>query len=103
MAIPSEIKQKLQSDKFMTKCCVADNDCAGRIEWNHALIFAGKIERAKKYLAHLAKLANHVGLYAEEINPKTKEFLGNFPQAYSHIGFINSAYYLAKNGDTTYN
>ena len=60
-----------------------------------ALIFAGETNRARLYLASLAKLANHVGLYAEEINPKTKEFLGNFPQAYSHIGLINSAYYLA--------
>jgi GH15 family glucan-1,4-alpha-glucosidase len=60
-----------------------------------ALIFAGETNRARLYLANLVKLANHVGLYAEEINPKTKEFLGNFPQAYSHIGLINSAYYLA--------
>ncbi|MDP2735918.1 MAG: glycoside hydrolase family 15 protein, partial [bacterium] len=60
-----------------------------------ALVFAGEKERAKKHLVNLLKLANHVGLYAEEINPKTKEFLGNFPQAYSHIGLINSAYYLA--------
>ena len=60
-----------------------------------ALIFAGEIKRVKLYLTSLMKLANHVGLYAEEINPKTKEFLGNFPQAYSHIGLINSAYYLA--------
>lgn len=68
-----------------------------------ALIFAGEIKRAKLYLINLTKLANHVGLYAEEINPKTKEFLGNFPQAYTHIGLINSAYYLAKNGDNNYN
>jgi len=68
-----------------------------------ALIFAGETERAQKYLAHLAKLANHVGLFAEEINPKTKEFLGNFPQAYSHIGLINSAYYLAKAQANSYN
>ena len=68
-----------------------------------ALIFAGEIKRAKLYLTSLMKLANHVGLYAEEINPKTKEFLGNFPQAYTHIGLINSAYYLAKNGDSNYN
>lgn len=60
-----------------------------------ALVFAGEKERAKKHLVNLVKLANHVGLYAEEINPKTLEFLGNFPQAYSHIGLINSAYYLA--------
>ena len=60
-----------------------------------ALIFAGETKRARLYLANLVKLANHVGLYAEEINPKTLEFLGNFPQAYSHIGLINSAFYLA--------
>ena len=68
-----------------------------------ALIFAGETNRARLYLANLVKLANHVGLYAEEINPKTKDFLGNFPQAYTHIGLINSAYYLAKNGDSNYN
>ena len=60
-----------------------------------ALVFAKEQERARRFLAHLVKLANHVGLYAEEINPKTLEFLGNFPQAYTHIGLINSAYYLA--------
>ena len=68
-----------------------------------ALIFAGETNRARLYLANLVKLANHVGLYAEEINPKTKDFLGNFPQAYTHIGLINSAYYLAKNGNSNYN
>ncbi|MDP4007367.1 MAG: glycoside hydrolase family 15 protein [bacterium] len=64
-----------------------------------ALVFAGEVKRARIHLANLVKLANHVGLYAEEINPKTKEFLGNFPQAYSHIGLITSAFYLAKNGE----
>ncbi|MCH7828334.1 glycoside hydrolase family 15 protein [Patescibacteria group bacterium] len=59
-----------------------------------ALIFAGEKSRARVYLASLTKLANHVGLYSEEINPKSLEFLGNFPQAYTHIGLINSAFYL---------
>jgi GH15 family glucan-1,4-alpha-glucosidase len=61
-----------------------------------ALVFAGKKSRALAYLSSLTKLANHVGLYSEEINPKSLDFLGNFPQAYTHIGLINSAYYLAK-------
>ena len=68
-----------------------------------ALIFAGETKRAKLYFANLVKLANHVGLYAEEINPKSLEFLGNFPQAYTHIGLINSAYYLAKDKNDEYN
>lgn len=60
-----------------------------------ALVFAGEQEKAQKHFEHLTTLANHVELFAEEINPKTREFLGNFPQAYTHIGLINSAYYLA--------
>jgi GH15 family glucan-1,4-alpha-glucosidase len=59
-----------------------------------ALLFAGQKEKAEKHFVSMLKLANHVGLYAEEMNPKTKEFLGNFPQAYTHIGLINSAFYL---------
>jgi len=68
-----------------------------------ALIFAGETNRARLYLANLVKIANHVGLYAEEINPKSLEFLGNFPQAYTHIGLINSAYYLAQGKINPYN
>jgi hypothetical protein len=39
--------------------------------------------------------ANHVGLFAEQIDPGNGELLGNFPQAFTHIGLINSALYLA--------
>jgi hypothetical protein len=42
MAIPQQTKLRLQNDIFMTKCCVADDDCGGRIEWNHALIYGGR-------------------------------------------------------------
>jgi GH15 family glucan-1,4-alpha-glucosidase len=44
----------------------------------------------------LLATCNHVGLLAEEYDPATKRMLGNFPQAFSHIGLINSALNLAR-------
>lgn len=55
-----------------------------------ALVLAGELDRAKQYLNTLHQYVNHVGLYAEEIEPKSGAFLGNFPQAYSHTGLLGS-------------
>ena len=59
-----------------------------------ALALAGQTEKATDHFRALLALGNHVGLYAEEIDPKTGAFLGNFPQAFTHVGLINSALYL---------
>jgi hypothetical protein len=40
--IPIKMRQELQDDPFMTKCCVRNKDCMDRIEWHHNLIYAGK-------------------------------------------------------------
>lgn len=61
-----------------------------------ALAFAGRIEEARKHFEELLRMGNHVGLYAEEIDPATGAFLGNFPQAFTHVGLINSAVYLSR-------
>jgi alpha,alpha-trehalase len=53
---------------------------------------AGELERAERLFDQLVGYANDLGLLAEEIDPASGEQLGNFPQAFSHIGLINAAY-----------
>jgi alpha,alpha-trehalase len=53
---------------------------------------AGEVERAEQLFDQLAGYANDLGLLAEEIDTANGEQLGNFPQAFSHIGLITAAY-----------
>jgi GH15 family glucan-1,4-alpha-glucosidase len=53
------------------------------------------VEGATQAFEHLLSYANDVGLFAEEIDPDTGAALGNFPQAFTHIGLINAALTLA--------
>ena len=60
------------------------------------LALSGQIEKAEKLFSYVLSHASPLGLFGEEIDPKTKEHLGNYPQAFSHIGLINSALYLGR-------
>jgi GH15 family glucan-1,4-alpha-glucosidase len=60
-----------------------------------ALALGGRVQEAEEIFAKLLGHANHVGLFPEQFDPGSGEFLGNFPQAFTHIGLINSALYLA--------
>jgi GH15 family glucan-1,4-alpha-glucosidase len=53
---------------------------------------AGEGEEARRRYDRLGLLANDVGLLSEELDPATGEALGNFPQAFSHVGQINAAW-----------
>ncbi len=52
---------------------------------------SGEIERARELFERLLAFCNDVGLLAEEIDPHSGELLGNFPQAFSHLGVIQAA------------
>ena len=58
---------------------------------------SGRHAKAKALFERLLGAANDLGLLAEEYDPAAKRQLGNFPQAFSHVGLINSAHVLAGN------
>lgn len=57
---------------------------------------AGELEKARFYFEKMLAYANHLGLYSEELGPRG-EHLGNYPQAFTHLGLISAAYSLDRN------
>ncbi len=62
----------------------------------HAQALAGEVEQARVTFERAIASANDVGLLAEEVDPATGELLGNFPQAFSHIGLVNAAWAISQ-------
>jgi alpha,alpha-trehalase len=60
-----------------------------------ALAGAGELDRARRKFEQAIAYANDVGLLSEEIDPVTGEMLGNYPQAFSHIGLVNAAWAIS--------
>jgi GH15 family glucan-1,4-alpha-glucosidase len=61
-----------------------------------AQALAGEVEQATKTFEQAIAYANDVGLLAEEVDPASNELLGNFPQAFSHIGLVNAAWAISQ-------
>lgn len=56
----------------------------------------GELDRAQELLERMIGRSNDLGLYSEEIDHRTGMFLGNFPQAFSHLGLINAIVNLGR-------
>ena len=61
-----------------------------------AQAMAGELEQARGTFEGAIAYANDVGLLAEEVDPSGSELLGNFPQAFSHIGLVNAAWAISQ-------
>ena len=56
----------------------------------------GEVDRAEALFDRILARANDLGLFGEEIDPDNGEALGNFPQAFTHVGLINAAYAIER-------
>jgi GH15 family glucan-1,4-alpha-glucosidase len=62
------------------------------------LALQGRVAEARETFERVLSIGNDVGLFSEEYDPAGKRFLGNFPQALSHVGVINTARNLTRAG-----
>jgi len=61
-----------------------------------AQALAGELDRATATFERAVAAINDVGLLAEEVDPASGEMIGNFPQAFSHIGLVNAAWAITQ-------
>jgi GH15 family glucan-1,4-alpha-glucosidase len=66
--------------------------CSFWLADNYAMV--GRLDEAEALLGRLVSLSNDLGLLAEEYHPDLHRQLGNFPQAFSHVGLINTAHLI---------
>ena len=58
----------------------------------------GEVAKARKLFDRLVSLCNDVGLLSEMYDPQAGRLVGNFPQAFTHVAFVNTALNLGRHG-----
>jgi GH15 family glucan-1,4-alpha-glucosidase len=61
-----------------------------------AYVMLGRYDDARRLFERLMSLRNDLGLMSEQYDPRAKRLLGNFPQAFSHISLVNTAYNITR-------
>jgi len=61
-----------------------------------AYVMLGRLDDARALFNRLSGVCNDLGLLSEEYDPASGELLGNFPQAFSHVALVNSAFNLTR-------
>jgi len=67
-----------------------------------ALAAVGREDEARTLFENMLACRNHVGLLSEDLDPRTNELWGNFPQTYSMVGILNSAMRLSKSWEEAF-
>ena len=104
LATMDAIERELVSDalvlRYLTEQAAADGltgtegtFCMCSYWYIECVARAGELEKARLLFEKMHGYANHLGLYAEEMDP-TGSYLGNFPQAFTHWGLIHAALFL---------
>ena len=70
--------------------------CSARSGWPRRWPRPGRSPGPGRVFERAVRYVNDVGLLAEEVDPATGDLLGNFPQAFSHIGLVNAAWAIAQ-------
>ncbi|OWP56535.1 MAG: glucoamylase [Thermoplasmatales archaeon B_DKE] len=95
----SLIEKTLMGNNFLFRRYLEDDGLKGRDNaflllsfwYVEVLIAMNRTRQAKEVFETIMAMGNHLGLFSEEVDFDTKELLGNFPQAITHLGIIRAA------------
>jgi pentatricopeptide repeat protein len=103
VATVARIEKDLRRGPYLARYSVADDLGVPQVAFNacifwyiDALAALGRREEARDLFESMLAQRNPLGLLSEDIDPKTGELWGNFPQTYSMVGLIHSAMRLSK-------